>query len=79
MFQYNCGTSFSAEIIVCFIQAAVTVLESNGLAQLTVAITMPVRADPIELSFFLLVNTLDGTATGLLPSLKTDLYKQEFI
>ena len=48
-----------------FIQAAVTVLESNGVAQLTVAITMPTRADPIELSFFLLVSTLDGTATGL--------------
>ena len=42
-----------------------TVLESDGIARLTVAITMPSEADLIDTSFFLLVDTLDGTATGV--------------
>ena len=50
----------------------VTVLESDGVATLTVAITMPLGADPIGISFSLLVNTLDGTATGLPWSLEFD-------
>ena len=44
---------------------AVNVYESGGVAQMTVAISMPPGADPIETSFSLIVNTLDGTATGL--------------
>ena len=55
--------SLSAEIVV--IQQSVNVSESDGEAQLTVAISMPPGADPIETSFSLIVNTLDGTATGL--------------
>ena len=55
----------SAEIIVGYTVTDVTVSESDGEATLTVAITMPPRTDPIETSFSLLVNTLDGTATGL--------------
>ena len=47
----------------------VNVSESDGEATLTVAITMPPGADPIETSFSLIVNTLDGTATGLALSL----------
>ena len=47
------------------VQSFVNVSESDGVARLTVAITMPTGADQIETSFFLLVNTLDGTATGL--------------
>ena len=43
----------------------VTVLESDEVATLTVVVTMPPGADLIETSFSLLVNTLDGTATGL--------------
>ena len=43
----------------------VIVLESDGVAMLTVAITMPPEADLIETSFSLLVNTLDGTVTGV--------------
>ena len=43
-------------------QTSETFLESVGVAQLTVTITMPPGADT---SFSLLVNTLDGTATGL--------------
>ena len=43
----------------------VTVSESDEVAALTVSIAMPPRADPIETSFSLIVNTLDGTATGL--------------
>ena len=50
----------------------VTVLESDGVATLTVAITMPPGPGPIETSFSLLVNTLDGTATGLPWSLEYD-------
>ena len=41
----------------------VTVLESDGVATLTVAISVPPRADPIETSFYLLVNTMDRSAT----------------
>ena len=52
-------------ITVGYVQTVVTVLESDGVAQLTVGISMPPGADPIEMSFFLLVNTSDGTATGL--------------
>ena len=48
-----------------YVQRVVTVLESDGVAQLTVDISMPPEADPIETSFFLLVNISDGTATGL--------------
>ena len=56
---------FSAVITVGYVQTAVTVLESDGVAQLTVGISMPPGADPIETSFLLLVNTSDGTGTGL--------------
>ena len=41
----------------------VTVPESGKVATLTVAISMP--PGPIETSFYLIVNTSDGTATGL--------------
>ena len=42
---------------------AVNVSESDGEATLTVAITVP--TGPIETSLSLIVNTIDGTATGL--------------
>ena len=48
-----------------YAHTTVTVFESDEVAQLTVAITMPSEADPIQMSFFLLVNTQDQTATGL--------------
>ena len=41
------------------------VSESHEVAALTVSITMPPRADPIEKSFPMIVNALDGTATGV--------------
>ena len=44
------------------IQTAVNVSESDGMVQMTVAISMPPGAGPIETSFKLLANTLDGTA-----------------
>ena len=56
---------FTAEMTVGFVHTSVTVLESDGAATLTVAISMPPETDPIEMSIFLLVNTLDQTATGL--------------
>ena len=40
------------------------VSESDGVATLTVAISMPPGTDPIETSFILLVNTLDGPGTA---------------
>ena len=48
-----------------YVQTAVSVPESAGVAQLTVAISVPPQGDPIDTSFFLLVNTNDGTAAGL--------------
>ena len=41
-----------------------TVFESDGVATLTVAISMPPEDVPIEISFYLLVNTIDGSATA---------------
>ena len=67
-----CVASLSAEITVGYTVTDVTVLESDGVATLTVSITIPPGADPIETSFSLLVNTLDGTATGLPWSLEFD-------
>ena len=48
-----------------YVHTAVTVYENEGVAQLTVGISMPPRAVPIETSFSLLVNTVNGAATGL--------------
>ena len=62
--------SLSAEITVGYTLSDVTVLETDGVARLTVTITMPSEADLIDTSFFLLVNTLDGTATGVQWSLE---------
>ena len=59
-FQMCMSASPSADIIVGYSVANVTALESDGMATLTVVVTTP-----IETSFFLLVNTLDGAATGL--------------
>ena len=61
-------------ITVGYVDTSVTVLESAGVAQLTVAISVPPQGDPIETSFFLLVNTNDGTAAGLSSCLEFDLH-----
>ena len=63
-------------ITVGYVQTAVSVPESAGVAQLTVAISIPPQGDPIETSFFLLVYTNDGTATaaGLSSCLEFDLH-----
>ena len=59
-----------------YVDTSVTVLEDAGVAQLTVAISVPPGTDPIETSFSLLVNTNDGTATaaGLSSCLDFDLH-----
>ena len=57
--------SLSAVVTVGYTATDVSVSESDEEAELTVAITMPPGADPIETFFHLIVNTLDGTATGL--------------
>ena len=54
----------SPEITVGYVETSVTVFENDGVATLTVAISMPSGADPIETSFYLLVNTMDGSATA---------------
>ena len=47
-----------------YVQKIVTVLESDGVAPLTVAISMHSEAVQIKTSFYLLVNTIDGSATA---------------
>ena len=54
----------SAGIRVGYVQTNVTVFENDGVATLTVAISVPPGAVPIETSFYLLVNTMDGSATA---------------
>ena len=63
-----------AEITLGYVDTSVTVFEDAGVAQLTVAISVPPQGDPIDTSFFLLVNTNDGTAAGLSPCLEFDLH-----
>ena len=64
----------SAEIRVGYVQTNVTVFENDGVATLTVVISVPPGAVPIETSFYLLVNTMDGSATaaGLSQSVEFD-------
>ena len=52
--------------MVGYVQTAVTVLESDGVAHLNVVISRP-ATNPIATYFYLIVNTLDksATATGL--------------
>ena len=57
--------SLSAEITVGYTLSDVTVLETDGVARLTVTITMPSEANLIDTPFFFFVNTLNGTATGV--------------
>ena len=71
--------SLSAEITVGYTLTDMTVLETDGVARLTVAITMPSEADLIDTSFFLLVNTFDGTATGVQWSLECGYAQQSQI
>ena len=64
-FQYRI-ISLSTVIVAGYIVTDMTVSESTGAAQLTVAISVPAREVSIETSFYLIVNTLNGTATGYL-------------
>ena len=54
----------SAGIRVGYVQTSVTVFENDGVATMSVAISVPPGAVPIETSFYLLVNTMDGSATA---------------
>ena len=49
-----------------YVETALNVSESDGVAQLTVGISVPPEDVPIETSLYLIVNTLNGTATGYL-------------
>jgi len=55
-----------------YVQTDVSVSEKDGVAQLTVAISVPPQGHPMETSFTLLVNTFDGTAAGLTSCLEFD-------
>ena len=61
-----CNLILFAEIVVEYVNTTVTVFESAGMAELTVAISEPDSSVTINshVSFSLLVNTIDGTATG---------------
>ena len=52
-------------IVVGYNQTYVNVFEADGQAELIVSIIKPAQVDLFENSFYLLVNTQDGTATGL--------------
>ena len=54
---------YFAAITVGYNVTAVNVSESDGMAQLTVAISMLPGTVRMETSFYLLVNTMDGSAT----------------
>ena len=64
--------SLSAVITVGYTVTDVTVSESDRVATLTVVVTLPPEDVLIETFFTLVVNTLDGTATGLRWSLEFD-------
>ena len=61
---FNHNIPLSVGFVVGYVQENVTVLESDGVAPLTVAISMHSEAVPIKTSFYLLVNTIDGSATA---------------
>ena len=51
--------------VVGFVQTAVTAFEHDGVAQLTVAVSVPSQTCRMEQYFSLCVNILDGNATGV--------------
>ena len=55
-----------AGIMVGYVNTTVFVSEGAGVAELTVAVSVPDSSVTIDcsVSFYLLVNTIDGTATG---------------
>ena len=52
-------------IVVGYNRTNVNAFEADRPTEVIVSINEPAQADPIETSFYLLVNTQDGTATGL--------------
>jgi len=61
-----CNLFLFAGITVGYVETAVAVSEGAGVAELTVAISVPDSSGTINsyVSFYLLVNTIDRTATG---------------
>ena len=59
-------------IVVGYNLTDVIIFEGSNMAQLTIATSKPRKNVPVETSFSFIVNTLDGTATGLLLSLEFD-------
>ena len=72
---FNHNIPLSVGFVVGYVQKIVTVLESDGVAPLMVAISMHSEAVPIKTSFYLFVNTIDGSASAAgLPQGQTLLY-----
>ena len=61
-----CNLFLFAGIMVGYVETAVSVSEGAGVAELTVAISVPDSSGTINsrVSFYLLVNTIDRAATG---------------
>ena len=61
-----CNLFLFAVITVGYVDTAVSVSEGAGVAELTVAISVPDSSGIINsrVSFYLLVNTIDRAATG---------------
>ena len=51
--------------VVGFSMTAMTAFEHDGVAQLTVVVSVPSQTCEVEQYFSVLVNTLDRTATGV--------------
>ena len=59
-------------IVVGYNLTDVFIFEGSNMVQLTIATSKPRKSVPVETSYYLIVNTLDGTATGLPLSLEFD-------
>ena len=64
MTQFQHSVCPSTGITVGYNQTGITILEDDEVAQLTVATSMLNGQLSAETSFFLLVNSLDGSAKG---------------
>ena len=62
--QFQHSVCPSTGITVGYIQTGVTILEGDEVAQMTVATSMLNGRLSAETSFFLHLNSLDGSATG---------------
>ena len=65
IFSSRIYISLLTTTVVGYVWTAVTAFEHDGVAQLTVAVSVPSQTYEMEHRFSLFVNILDGTATGV--------------